>query len=69
MPIALGVSAVPYVARSALTAVLAVILIPPVHAVCASSGGSHAAMPNKMSDYSPDNRAFNTAARSSIGLT
>src|SRR5438034_1537418 len=55
------------VARPALEAVLTVIAVPPVYSIGTTSGGPHAAMPDKVANNSPDNR--NATARSRISLT
>jgi len=59
----------PLVARSALVAVLTVIAVPPVYSIGTTSGGPYAAMPDKVTNNSPDNRTPNATARSRIRLT
>jgi predicted membrane metal-binding protein len=67
--IALPIFATPFVARPTLVAVLTVIAVPPVYSIRTTSGGPHAAMPDKVANNSPDNRTPNAPARSRISLT
>ena len=66
---ALPIYAMPLVARSALVAVLTVKAVPPVYSIGTTSGGPYAAMPDKVTNNSPDNRTPNATARSRIRLT
>ena len=61
--IALPISATPLVARTALVAV------PPVYSIGTASGGPYAAVPDKVTYNSPDNRTLNATTRSRISLT
>jgi hypothetical protein len=67
--IALPIYAASLVARPALVAVLTVIAVPPVYSIGTTSGGPYAAMPDKVTNNSPDNRTLNATARSCISLT
>jgi hypothetical protein len=40
-----------------------------VYSIGTTSGGPHAAMPDKVANNSPDNRTLNAPARSRISLT
>jgi hypothetical protein len=62
--IALLISATLLVARPALVAILTVL---PVYSIGTTRGGTHAAMPDKVANNSPDNRTLKATAR--IGLT
>jgi hypothetical protein len=64
VPIALPISAAPFVARPALVAALTVIAVPPVYSIRTTSGGPHAAMPDKVTNNSPDNRTPHATPRS-----
>jgi hypothetical protein len=48
---------------------LTVIAVPPVYSIGTTSGGPDAAMPDKVTNNSPDNRTPNATARSRISLT
>jgi hypothetical protein len=61
--IALPISATPLVARTALVAV------PPVYSIGTASGRPYAAVPDKVTYNSPDNRTLNATTRSRISLT
>jgi hypothetical protein len=45
---------------------LTVIAVPPVYSIGTTSGGPHAAMPDKVANNSPDNRTPNATARISL---
>jgi hypothetical protein len=64
--IPVSIYAMLWVARPAL--VLTVVSVPLMYSISATSGGPYAAMPDKVTNNSPDNRTLNATARSRISL-
>src|ERR1700736_2078884 len=55
-------SAMLFVARAALVPIFAIVGLLPVDAISTSGGCSHSAVPQEVTSYAADNRAFNAAA-------
>jgi hypothetical protein len=51
-----------FVARAALVPIFAIVGLLPVDAISTSGGCSNSAMPQEVTSYAADNRAFNAAA-------